>query len=63
MTLDILHSLHKSLETCPGPQVLSEDPQGLKIQLMPHQKYAISWLLWRERQNPHGGVLGKEKNV
>lgn len=62
MTIDVLHRLHKSLDTCPDPNTLSNDPHGLKVELMPHQKYAISWLLWREKQKPHGGVLGKYKN-
>lgn len=59
LTLDILHRLHKSLETCPASNILAEDPKGLKVKLMPHQKHAIAWLLWRESEKPHGGVLGK----
>lgn len=59
MTLDILHHLHKSLETCPAPTILADDPSGLKVELMLHQKYAIAWLMWRENQKPHGGILGK----
>jgi len=59
MTLDVLTSLQKSLETCPTADSLSEDPKALKLELMPHQKFAISWLLWREKQRPHGGILGK----
>jgi len=59
MTLDVLHSLHKSLETCPTPNILANDPPGLKVELMPHQKHAIAWLMWRESQKPHGGILGK----
>jgi len=59
MTLDVLQSLHKSLETCPAPSILADDPSGLKVTLMPHQKHAIAWLIWRESQKPHGGILGK----
>lgn len=64
LTLDVLHELHKSLETCPCMSILANDPPGLKVTLMPHQKYALEWLSWRERQNPRGGVLGKYiKNI
>lgn len=59
MTLDVLNSLHNSLKSCPGSNILCEDPKELKVELMAHQKYAVSWLMWREKLKPHGGVLGK----
>lgn len=59
MTLDVLSSLHNSLKSCPGSNILCKDPKELKVELMSHQKYAVSWLMWREKQKPHGGVLGK----
>lgn len=31
----------------------------LQVPLLPHQKHALAWLLWRENQNPQGGILGK----
>lgn len=58
MTLDVLNSLHKSLGTCPSSDILADDPEKLKVELMPHQKHAIAWLMWRESQKPHGGILG-----
>jgi transcription termination factor 2 len=58
MTLDVLQSLHNSLKTCPTTDMLADDPLGLKVELMDHQKYALSWLMWRESQKPHGGILG-----
>jgi hypothetical protein len=51
-----LQELHKSIETIPPENELHE-PKHLKIKLMPHQKYGISWMLWRERQHPRGGIL------
>lgn len=59
MTLDVLKVLHKSLDTCPSSGVLMEDPEGLVVPLMPHQKHAIAWLIWRESQEPRGGILGR----
>lgn len=36
------------------------DPEGLKVNLMPHQRRAFNWLLWREKQkHAPGGILGK----
>lgn len=58
MTLDVLKILHKSLDTCPLSDVLIDDPKGLMVPLMPHQKYAIAWLMWRESHKPFGGILG-----
>ena len=34
------------------------DPEGLRVTLMPHQRRALKWLLWREAQIPPGGILG-----
>ncbi|VVC40113.1 Hypothetical protein CINCED_3A018495 [Cinara cedri] len=63
MTMDVLHSLHKSLETCPPSNILADDPQGLKVELMDHQKHAIAWLMWREGQKPHGGILADDMGL
>lgn len=29
-----------------------------KVELLPHQRRALAWLLWRETQKPCGGILG-----
>lgn len=59
LTVERLQDLHGSLVARPSEEEKAEDPRGLKVQLMPHQQYALTWLLWRERQKPSGGVLGK----
>ncbi|XP_044270814.1 transcription termination factor 2-like [Tribolium madens] len=63
MALETLESLHKSLETCPGEKDTLEEPQGLKIPLMPHQKQALAWLLWREKQKPSGELLADDMGL
>ncbi|XP_060834139.1 metacaspase-2-like isoform X4 [Rhopalosiphum padi] len=63
MTLDVLEVLHKSLDTCPSSGILMEDPEGLVVSLMPHQKHAIAWLSWRESQEPCGGILADDMGL
>ncbi|KAJ9589214.1 hypothetical protein L9F63_028001, partial [Diploptera punctata] len=59
MTVDTLKVLHGTLKTCPGENVLAEDPKALRtnVELMQHQKRALAWLLWRESSKPYGGIL------
>ena len=60
VTFHRLEILHKELENKPKDNVRHPDPSGLKINLMPHQQYALAWLKWREEgKKPKGGILGK----
>lgn len=34
-----------------------------QVPLLLHQKQALAWLLWRESQQPHGGILGESDLV
>ncbi|XP_070072159.1 transcription termination factor 2 isoform X2 [Drosophila takahashii] len=63
LTLESLKDLHGSLKDCPGPEVLAEDPVGLKVSLMDHQKHALAWMSWRERQLPRGGILADDMGL
>lgn len=58
LTMDRLKTLHQSLQAKPKSDVMEDDPKMLKIELMPHQKHALAFLLWRESQRPAGGILG-----
>ncbi|XP_031438662.2 transcription termination factor 2 [Clupea harengus] len=62
-TTDTINHLHKSLETCPGPDTETKDPKGIKVQLLPHQRRALAWLLWREDQKPCGGILADDMGL
>ncbi|KAK2493803.1 hypothetical protein MC885_010283, partial [Smutsia gigantea] len=42
---------------------MAEDPAGLKVPLLLHQKQALAWLLWRESQKPHGGILADDMGL
>ncbi|XP_022352247.1 transcription termination factor 2 [Enhydra lutris kenyoni] len=58
-----IDELHASLESRPGETAMAEDPAGLKVPLLPHQKQALAWLSWRESQKPHGGILADDMGL
>lgn len=55
--------MHGSLESCPAEHVLADDPKGLKVTLMDHQKHALAWMNWREKQKPRGGILADDMGL
>lgn len=55
--------MHGSLESCPAENVFADDPPGLKVTLMPHQKHALAWMKWRENQKPRGGILADDMGL
>ncbi|KAM8784225.1 transcription termination factor 2 isoform 2-T2 [Rhynchonycteris naso] len=57
ITSEAIDELHRSLKSRPDETALVEDPDGLKVPLLQHQKQALAWLLWRESQKPQGGIL------
>ncbi|XP_075763193.1 transcription termination factor 2 isoform X2 [Pelodiscus sinensis] len=62
-TSDAINHLHRSLESCPTEESVAEDPSGLKVPLLLHQKQALAWLLWRESQRPCGGILADDMGL
>ncbi|KAG6929543.1 transcription termination factor 2, partial [Chelydra serpentina] len=62
-TSDAINHLHRSLESCPTEETVAEDPSGLKVPLLLHQKQALAWLLWRESQRPYGGILADDMGL
>ncbi|NXT82222.1 TTF2 factor, partial [Zapornia atra] len=62
-TSEAINHLYKSLESCPTQQMAAEDPPGLKVPLLLHQKQALAWLLWRESQRPCGGILADDMGL
>ncbi|KAL1772449.1 transcription termination factor 2 [Sigmodon hispidus] len=63
ITSEAIDELHRSLKSCPGETAVAEDPAGLKIPLLLHQKQALAWLLWRESQKPQGGILADDMGL
>ncbi|XP_034003481.1 transcription termination factor 2 [Trematomus bernacchii] len=62
-TCEATDHLHKSLESCPDPEAEVPDPKGIKVTLLAHQRSALAWLLWRETQNPCGGILADDMGL
>ncbi|BFY97124.1 hypothetical protein BsWGS_00165 [Bradybaena similaris] len=63
ITTDAIDKLHKQLESCPTEQTECPDPHGLKVTLKPHQRQALAWLAWREKQVPPGGILADDMGL
>ncbi|CAD5122145.1 DgyrCDS10593 [Dimorphilus gyrociliatus] len=63
VTNDALMSLHNQLELCPKAEDFCSEPEGLKHSLMSHQKQAIAWMRWREKQMPSGGILADDMGL
>ncbi|KAI4898108.1 hypothetical protein NFI96_015372 [Prochilodus magdalenae] len=71
-TTEAIDHLHNSLESCPSADTEAQDPKGIKawisayvlmVQLLPHQRRALAWLLWRETQKPCGGILADDMGL
>ncbi|RNA33564.1 transcription termination factor 2 isoform X1 [Brachionus plicatilis] len=41
----------------------SQTPGGLKVSLLPHQKFSMLWLKWREGSYPNGGILADDMGL
>jgi len=65
VTMEALKAMHTSLETMPSEGNEEDQPQALKssINLFPHQRQALAWLLWRETQHPAGGILADDMGL
>ncbi|XP_068602263.1 transcription termination factor 2 [Brachionichthys hirsutus] len=62
-TSEATDHLHKSLESCPDADAEAPDPEGIKVTLLAHQRTALAWLLWRETQNPCGGIFADDMGL
>ncbi|GAB0094966.1 Transcription termination factor 2 [Sergentomyia squamirostris] len=60
VTVETLQNIHKSLNNYPPEDALMEQPDGIKVTLMDHQRYALTYMCWREKNDPRGGILGDD---
>ncbi|XP_051163895.1 transcription termination factor 2 isoform X2 [Leptopilina boulardi] len=63
LTVERIEHLQQSLNRCPEENEEAENPRGLKTKLMPHQKHALAWMLWREKERPPGGLLADDMGL
>ncbi|XP_013392990.1 transcription termination factor 2 isoform X2 [Lingula anatina] len=63
VTAEAIETIHRQLETCPLDRAELADPNGLTVTLMPHQRQALAWLTWREKQHPPGGILADDMGL
>ncbi|KAJ1529659.1 hypothetical protein ONE63_006419 [Megalurothrips usitatus] len=63
LTVEALSKLHSALKSCPSEDTFAEDPKLLKVELMPHQKHGLAWMLWRENEKPSGGILADDMGL
>jgi hypothetical protein len=65
VTQAALKKFSDAMKSMPAEADEEEDPKGLRssIKLFPHQRQALAWLLWRETQDPPGGILADDMGL
>ncbi|XP_044747827.1 transcription termination factor 2 [Coccinella septempunctata] len=63
LTVESLEQLHGSLKNCPKDDQMADEPKGIKVTLMDHQRRALAWLMYREEQKPPGGILADDMGL
>lgn len=59
----LFDEIKRSEKSMPNKMDLADQPRLIKGNLMPHQKQALAWMIWRENQYPRGGILGDDMGL
>ncbi|XP_055952281.1 transcription termination factor 2-like [Argiope bruennichi] len=62
-TEETVKKLHNSLCTYPDDATEVPPPKSLETALLKHQIKGLSWLIWRETQQPSGGILADDMGL
>lgn len=60
---ECIKKIHNSLATYPDEYREETDPEDLRSTLMLHQKRGLAWMIWREEQDPKGGILADDMGL
>lgn len=60
---NLFQEIKNSEKTMPSVKDFADQPRLIKGQLMPHQRHALAWMIWREDQYPKGGILGDDMGL
>lgn len=63
VVVNSLKQIYSSITSRPDDKQMSDTPVGLLVDLMPHQKHALTFMNWRETQQPPGGILADEMGL
>lgn len=58
-----LQDNQESIEARPAETDLGTPPKHLEVTLMNHQLQALRFMMWREKQNPRGGILADDMGL
>lgn len=60
---ECIKKIHSSLATYPDECQEETKPEGLRTELMLHQKRGLAFMIWREEQDPKGGILADDMGL